>query len=206
MIAYYSRALSKPQRNYCTTRRKLLAVVRAIENFHPYLYGRKFTVRTDHASLQWLLSFKNLEGQLARWLQKLQSYDFCIAYRAGKIHQNADALSRRPCLGTNCVYCQRQKEREFREGDLGSKANDALPVETPNRVVRELQSSSNIPEEGKQEKRAKKPTRRQPMDTTTIAHQSGPPLPILTRHRGILGKMGFPFSQGGRVVSPVGIS
>ena len=155
VIAYYSRALSKPQRNYCTTRRKLLAVVRAIENFHPYLYGRKFTVRTDHASLQWLLSFKNLEGQLARWLQKLQSYDFCIAYRAGKIHQNADALSRRPCLGTNCIYCQRQEEREFREGDLGSKANDALPVETPNRVVRELQSSSSIPEEGKQEKRAK---------------------------------------------------
>ena len=66
VIAYYSRALSKPQRNYCTTRRTLLAVVRAIENFHPYLYARKFTVRTDHASLQWLLSFKNLKAQLAR--------------------------------------------------------------------------------------------------------------------------------------------
>ena len=75
VIAYYSRALSKPEHNYCTTRRELLAVVRAIENFnHPHLYGRKFTVRTDHASLQWLLSFKKLEGQLARWLQKLQSF------------------------------------------------------------------------------------------------------------------------------------
>ena len=145
VIAYYSRALSKPQRNFCTTRRKLLGVVRAIENFHPYLYGRKFTVRTDHASLQWLLSFNNLEGQLARWLEKLQSYDFCTAYRAGKIHQNADTLSLRPCLETNCVHCQRQEEREFREGGLSSKANDALPVETPNRVVRELQSSSSIP-------------------------------------------------------------
>ena len=145
VIAYYSRAPSKPQRNFCTTRRKLLGVVRAIENFHPYLYGRKFTVRTDHASLQWLLSFNNLEGQLARWLEKLQSYDFCTAYRAGKIHQNADALSLRPCLETNCVHCQRQEEREFREGGLNSKANDALPVETPNRVVRELQSSSSIP-------------------------------------------------------------
>ena len=61
VIPYYSRALSKLERNYCTTRHELLAVVRAIENFHPYLYGRKFTVRTDQASLQWLLFFKNLE-------------------------------------------------------------------------------------------------------------------------------------------------
>lgn len=65
-IAYYSHALSRPERNYCTTRRELLAIVRAIENFHPYLYGRQFTVRTDHVSLQWLLTFKNPEGQMAR--------------------------------------------------------------------------------------------------------------------------------------------
>ena len=112
VILYYSRALSKPNRNYCKTRRELLAVavVRAVENFHPYLYGRNFTLRTDHGSLQWLLSFKNLEEQLARWLEKLQSYDFFIAYRAGKI----DALSRRACFETKCVHCQRQEEKEFR--------------------------------------------------------------------------------------------
>ena len=52
VIAYYSHALSRPGRNYCTTRRELLAVVRAIENFRHYLYGRQFTFRTDHASLQ----------------------------------------------------------------------------------------------------------------------------------------------------------
>ena len=86
VIAYYSHALSRPERNYCTTRRELLAIVRAIENFHPYLYSRQFTVRTDHASLQWLLTFKNREGQMARWLEKLQTYDFHIEYRAGKGH------------------------------------------------------------------------------------------------------------------------
>lgn len=92
VIAYYSQALSKPERNYCTTRRELLAIVKAIDHFHPYLYGRKFTITTDHASLQWLLNFKNPEGQIARWLDKLQTYDFCIVYRTGRSHQNADVF------------------------------------------------------------------------------------------------------------------
>lgn len=65
VIAYYSQALSKPERNYCITRRELLAIVKAIDHFNPYLYGRKFTIRTDHASFQCLLNFKNPEGQIA---------------------------------------------------------------------------------------------------------------------------------------------
>ena len=72
---------SKPECNYCTTRRELLAIVKAVDHFHPYLYGQKFTIRTNHASLQWLINFKNPEGQIARWLDKLQTYDFCILYQ-----------------------------------------------------------------------------------------------------------------------------
>ena len=138
VIAYYSHALSRPERNYCTTRRELLAVVREIDNFHPYLYGRPFTVRTDHASLQWLLTFKNPEGQMARWLEKLQTYDFRIEYRAGKGHQNADVLSRRPCFETNCTHCQRQEEKELPGDGKGSRPAYTIPV------VRELHSESAI--------------------------------------------------------------
>ncbi|GFR27800.1 transposon Ty3-I Gag-Pol polyprotein [Trichonephila clavata] len=72
VIAYWSKCLSKPERNYCVTRKELLAIVKAVENFHSYLYGRKFLLRTDHASLAWLLNFKNTEGQIARWIQKLE--------------------------------------------------------------------------------------------------------------------------------------
>ncbi|GFQ95816.1 ferredoxin-2, mitochondrial [Trichonephila clavata] len=72
VIAYWSKCLSKPERNYCVTRKELLAIVKAVENFHSYVYGRKFLHRTDHASLTWLLNFKNPEGQIARWIQKLQ--------------------------------------------------------------------------------------------------------------------------------------
>lgn len=66
VIAYYSRVLSKTGRNYCVTRRELLAVAEALKYFHCYLYGISFEVRTDHASLRWLMSFKEIEGQLTR--------------------------------------------------------------------------------------------------------------------------------------------
>ncbi|GFY08216.1 hypothetical protein TNCV_1356271 [Trichonephila clavipes] len=96
VIAYFSKCLSKPERNYCVTRKELLAIVKAVEHFHPYLYGRRFLLRTDHASLTWLLNFKNSEGQVARWIQRLQEYDVEIRHRKGSAHGNADALSRRP--------------------------------------------------------------------------------------------------------------
>ena len=104
VLAYYSRVFNKAERNYCVTRRELLAIVDSFKTFHHYLYGRKFLVRTDHVSLRWLMSFKDLEGQLARWLERLQEYDFEIQHRAGKLHSNADALSRRPCIENSCVY------------------------------------------------------------------------------------------------------
>ncbi|GBM36622.1 Retrovirus-related Pol polyprotein from transposon 297 [Araneus ventricosus] len=97
VIAYFSKSLGKPERNYCVTRKELLAIVKSIAHFHHYLYGRKFLLRTDHASLRWLLNFREPEGQIARWIQRLQEYDFEIQHRKGTSHGNADALSRRPC-------------------------------------------------------------------------------------------------------------
>ncbi|GFX01296.1 retrovirus-related Pol polyprotein from transposon 17.6 [Trichonephila clavipes] len=110
VIANFSKCLSKPERNYCVTRKELLAIVKAVEHFHPYLYGRRFLLRTDHASLTWLLNFKNSEGQIARWIQRLQKYDVEIHHGKGSAHGNADALSRRPCLDS-CKHCSRIEKK-----------------------------------------------------------------------------------------------
>lgn len=110
VIAYFSKVLSKPERNYCVTRRELLAVVKSIEHFHKYLYGRHFLLRTDHAALMWLLRFKSPEGQVARWIERLQEYDYESVHRSGTTHRNADALSRRPCPDS-CKHCLRHEER-----------------------------------------------------------------------------------------------
>ena len=97
MVAYGSHLLTKPERNYCVTRKELLAVVTFVTHFRTYLLGHTFTLRTDHGPLTWLYSMKEPEGQVARWLEKLQEYNFEIVHRKGLRHINADALSRLPC-------------------------------------------------------------------------------------------------------------
>ena len=56
-MAYGSRVLSKAERNYCTTRKELLAVVHFVHYFKHYLMGKRFLLRTDHGSLRWLFNF-----------------------------------------------------------------------------------------------------------------------------------------------------
>ena len=97
VIAYGSRLLTKEERRYCVTRRELLAVVTFTRQFRSYILGQRFLLRTDHGSLTWLRNFKEPEGQLAKWLERLQEFDFCIEHRPGRKHINADALSRLPC-------------------------------------------------------------------------------------------------------------
>ena len=100
VIAYASRTLSKSERKYCVTRKELLALVYFVKYFRHYLYGRKFTARTDHASLRWLMNFKNPEGQVARWLEVLSTFSMAIEHRPGRLHGNADGMSRKPCTVT----------------------------------------------------------------------------------------------------------
>ena len=92
VIAYASRVLTRPERCYYVTTKELLAVVFFTRHFRAYLLGRKFCLRTDHGSLTWLRNFKEPEGQLAWWMEKLQEYDFTISHRPGRKHQNADAF------------------------------------------------------------------------------------------------------------------
>ena len=95
-IAYWSRQLSKAERNYSTIEREALAVVSAIKEFYPYLYGFSFTLVTDHDPLTSLKGLKDVGGRLNRWLLFLQQFQYRIVYKPGKGHTNADTLSRIP--------------------------------------------------------------------------------------------------------------
>ena len=120
VVAYGSRVLTKQERRYCVTRRELLAVVHFIKYFRHYLVGRRFTLRTDHASLKWVKSFKEPEGQVARWLEVLETYDFELIHRPGIKHGNADALSRGPCSQCGGDHAS-EKIRRGRVRDSGAR-------------------------------------------------------------------------------------
>ena len=120
VIAYGSRLLTKPERQYCVTHHELLAVITFTRHFRPYLLGRRFTLHTDHGSLQWLRNFKEPEGQVARWLEALQELDFEIVHRRGRLRSNADALSRTPC--PQCGRSSTQDHEESLKGLVGATA------------------------------------------------------------------------------------
>ena len=101
---------SHPQRNYCVTRRELLAVVLATNHFRPYLYGQEFRLRTDHALLLWLYKRTEPSHQVARWLESLAEFRFQLEHRAGAKHGYADELRR-------CADCSQCTRIENRDGD-----------------------------------------------------------------------------------------
>ena len=111
-LEFFSRCMTKAECNYCTTRRELLALIEALRHWKHYcMGGPEILVRTDHASLKWLQSFKSPQAQLARWIEELSMYNIQIEHRPGSQSSNADALSRRPCP-PECAYCTRREEQE----------------------------------------------------------------------------------------------
>jgi hypothetical protein len=77
---------------------KLLAIVK-MEHFHEYLCGQEFHLHIDHSTLTSLLSFKNLEGQMACLVHCPQEYNFTSENHQGQKNMDANELCRRPCLG-----------------------------------------------------------------------------------------------------------
>lgn len=96
VIAYTSRTLVGAEKNYATTHKECLAVIHAVKQWRHYLYGKHFKIVTDHHALCWLMTVKDHTGQLMRWSLVLQEYEFSITYESGKLHSDADCLSRNP--------------------------------------------------------------------------------------------------------------
>ena len=90
----FSRAMTKTERNYLTYDRELLAIVLATWHFRHHLLGRRFVLRTDHRALKYSPVTRDPWSRRARWLAKLQLYDFSIQYVEGTQNCVADALSR----------------------------------------------------------------------------------------------------------------
>ena len=95
VIAYASRGLKPSERNYPVHKLEFLALKWAVtDKFHDYLYGNRFTVRTDNNPLTYVLTTAKLDAMSHRWVASLSCYNFDIVYRSGANNADADALSR----------------------------------------------------------------------------------------------------------------
>ena len=97
VIAYASRSLSKTEQNYDAHKLEFLALKWSVtERFHEYLYGGDFDVYTDNNPLTYVLTSAKLDATGQRWIACLANYNFQLFYKAGKLHVDADTLSRIP--------------------------------------------------------------------------------------------------------------
>ena len=93
-VAYASRSLTKTEQNYAQIEKETLAIVFGTQRFHDYVYGKHFTVESDHKPLQPIFTkpIANAPPRIQRF--KLQKYDMTIKFTPGKDLAIADALSR----------------------------------------------------------------------------------------------------------------
>ena len=92
-VAYASRTLNKHEVKQPTPHKELLGVFWGIKYFHPILYGREFSVTTDHRPLVSLFKQRDPTSILTRIRMELEDYQFTVNYRKGALNP-ADALSR----------------------------------------------------------------------------------------------------------------
>ncbi|CAA0818854.1 Uncharacterized mitochondrial protein AtMg00860, partial [Striga hermonthica] len=103
VVAYASRQLKPHEQNYPTHDLELAAVVHALKIWRHYLYGGKCEMFTDHKSLKYIFTQKELNMRQRRWLELVKDYDCTISYHPGKANVVADALSRRSYGQLSCL-------------------------------------------------------------------------------------------------------
>ncbi|KAA0053259.1 pol protein [Cucumis melo var. makuwa] len=118
VVAYASRQLKSHEQNYPTHDLELAAVVFALKIWRHYLYGEKIQSFTDHKSLKYFFTPKELNMRQRRWLELVKDYDCEILYHPGKANVVADALSRKVSHSTALITRQAPLHRDFERAEI----------------------------------------------------------------------------------------
>ena len=117
VIAYASRQLKEYELRYPTHNLELAAIVFALKIWRHYLYGEKCEIYTDHKSLKYIFTQKELNMRHRRWLELIKDYDCTINYHPWKANVVTDALSRKEKL--KMIISSSELIKEFERLELG---------------------------------------------------------------------------------------
>ncbi|KAA3484111.1 integrase [Gossypium australe] len=106
VIAYASRQLKPHEKNYPTHDLELAAIVFALKIWRHHLYGEICQIFTDHKSLKYLMTQKELNLRQRKWLELIKDYELVIDYHPGKANVVADALSRKSLFALRAMSTQ----------------------------------------------------------------------------------------------------
>ncbi|KAA0035602.1 pol protein [Cucumis melo var. makuwa] len=118
VVAYASRQLKSHEQNYPTDDLELAAVVFALKIWRHYLYGEKIQIFTDHKSLKYFFTQKELNMRQRRWLELVKDYDCEILYHPGKANVVADALSRKVSHSAALITRQAPLHRDLERAEI----------------------------------------------------------------------------------------
>lgn len=144
-VEFDSEPLNPAERNYPTHEKEMLAIIRALEKWSYHLLGTKCIVYTDHSTLQFFETQKNLSRRQQRWLDRLSLFDYEIRYLPGEKNSAADALSRYPEHSdlhhiTACVYGLALAPHDFDPlyDDLSSVSAATFTIASDARILKEI--------------------------------------------------------------------
>jgi hypothetical protein len=94
-VAFFSKPIAPRHAKLAAYERKLIGLVQAVRHWHPYLWGRRYVVCTNHRNLRFILDQRLTTIPQHQWVSKLLGFDFVVEYKPGTLNVVADALSRR---------------------------------------------------------------------------------------------------------------
>ena len=145
VVAYGSRQLKNHEKNYPTHDMELATVVFALKIWRHYLYGEEFEMYSDHKSLKYIFTLRDLNIRQHIWMEFLEDYDFTLHYHHGKENVVADEFSRKS-RGTLAIITSREWRMLETVGQFGLQYNEQTQgtlgslVATPSLLSRVIES------------------------------------------------------------------
>ncbi|KAA0038172.1 ty3-gypsy retrotransposon protein [Cucumis melo var. makuwa] len=124
VVTYASRQLKSHEQNYPTHDLELAAVIFVLKIWRHYLYGEKIQIFTDHKSLKYFFTQKELNMRQRRWLKLVKDYDCEILYHPGKANVVVDALNKKVSHSAALITKQAPLLKDFERDEIAASVGE----------------------------------------------------------------------------------